>query len=258
VNKDSNSLVTPLTRRIFNALPGSTVAIGAGFAVVMLVLFFTGRELLDGAAGSTAGDLRLAIIHILLTAHAAFAYAFLLMASRRAAHELAPVVEHAPEWQAIVDRVGMHRPLGLAMSALFGILLYLYATEITTTDAEPWVWAQTNYDSRWMRVIGPLFAMWTSCFLYVLVVESARMSRLSESIRSLDLLDLQPYQPRHPQLALRQPHPDPFRLVPADSTGLHVRWCVCGAGAGVVCFLSRSGEYGSTSWLLPVCRDDLN
>jgi hypothetical protein len=195
VSRDKPSLVNPLTRRLFDALPGSTVAVGASFAVVLLVLFFTGRELLDGAAGSTAGDLRLAIIHILLTAHAAFAYAFLLMATRRAAQDLAPAFEHTPEVQAAVEQVGRHSRLGLVCAALVLILIYLYATEITTTDTSPWVWSTTNYDSRWMRIIGPWFAMWTGCFLYAMVVDSARLSRLTETIASLDLLDLRPYEP---------------------------------------------------------------
>lgn len=150
---------------------------------------------MDGAAGSTAGDLRLAIIHILLTAHAAFAYAFLLMAARRAARDLAPAFEHTPQVQAAVEEVGMHNRLGLACSALLALLIYLYATEITTVDSDPWVWATTNYDSRWMRIIGPCFSIWTGCFMYALLVDSARLSRLSETIRSLDLLDLRPYEP---------------------------------------------------------------
>jgi len=131
--------VIPRTLRIFNALPGSAVAKGLGIAMLLLLLFFGGRIATDGGVDSTAGDLRLALIHILL--------------------------------------------------------IYAYATEITTVDSDPWAWAETQYDSRWMRIIGPLFAMWTSCFLYVMIAESARFSKLSESIESLDLLDLRPYEP---------------------------------------------------------------
>jgi hypothetical protein len=180
---------------VFNRLPGSPVSIGAGFALLLLLLFFGGRMLVDGGAGSSPGDLRLALIHILLTAYAVFAYAYLLTAIGRAAHDLAPVLDHSPRWQVIVDRVGTYNRWGLVLAACVGILVYVYVTEITSQGGNPWVWQNTNYDSRWMRVIGPFWAIWTSCFLYVLVVESARLSRLSETIRSLDLLDLQPYQP---------------------------------------------------------------
>ena len=66
---------------------------------------------------------------------------------------------------------------------------------MTTVGSDPWDWSQTNYDARWMRVIGPLFTAWICCFLYVLIIESARLSRLSTSIVELDLLDLNLYQP---------------------------------------------------------------
>jgi hypothetical protein len=198
VNDKANfprSYVSPYTLRVFNSLPGNPASISATLALLLLMVFFGGRTLFDGGAGSTAGDLRIALIHILLTAYSVFAYTYLLTAIGKAAHDLAPVVDHSPRWQEIADRVGTYNRWGLVFTAFIGILIYLYATEITTMDADPWVWGQTNYDSRWMRVIGPFFAIWTSCFLYVLVVESARLSRLSETIRSLDLLDLRPYQP---------------------------------------------------------------
>jgi hypothetical protein len=198
VNDEANPArpyVTPQTLQVFNRLPGNPASIGAGFALLLLLLFFGGRTLVDGGAGSSAGDLRLALIHILLTAYSVFAYTYLLNATNKAAHELAPVLDDSLQWQVIMNSVGTYRRWGLAFSACVGILIYLYATEITTRDSDPWAWQQTNYDSRWMRVIGPFFAMWTSCFLYVLVIESARLSRLSLSIRRLDLLDLRPYQP---------------------------------------------------------------
>jgi hypothetical protein len=40
-----------------------------------------------------------------------------------------------------------------------------------------------------------LFNWWTGCLFYVIVVESARLSRLSEAIKPPDILDLVPYQP---------------------------------------------------------------
>jgi hypothetical protein len=185
----------PRTLKLFNALPGTHVSRGAGFALLLVALFFGGRILSDGAAGSTAGDLRLALIHILLTAYSAFAYVYLLSAATRALADLDPVIEHTPECRNIAASVGTHQRWGLAVSAAVGLIIYVYATEITTTDSNAWAWGETNYDSRWMRVIGPLFAIWTACFLHVLITESARLSRLSEHIHTLDLLDLRPYRP---------------------------------------------------------------
>jgi hypothetical protein len=66
---------------------------------------------------------------------------------------------------------------------------------VTTFGSDPWSWQQTNFDARWMRVLGPFTNWWMGCILFVLVVESRRLSELSDSIHSLDLLDLGPYQP---------------------------------------------------------------
>ena len=184
----------PATLRVFNALPGSAVAKGLGFAAVLLTLFFAGRALTDGGAGSSAGDLRLALIHITLTAYSAFAYCYLLNRHRDTYAELEPVLGQAP-WQLLgQDMSGKHR-WGILCSALVGLVIYLYATEITTTDSDPWDWSQTNYDSRWMRIIGPLFSLWLACLMYVMIAESARLSRLSDKISSLDLLELESYEP---------------------------------------------------------------
>ena len=83
----------------------------------------------------------------------------------------------------------------LPVAIVFGLLVYMYGTEITTIDSDPWDWAQTNYDSKWMRTIGPFFAIFTSCFLHAMIVQSSLLSRVSENIAGLDLLDLKPYQP---------------------------------------------------------------
>ena len=187
--------VIPYTMRIFNALPGSAVAKGLGFAMVLLLLFFGGRVATDGGVNSTAGDLRLALIHISLTAYAVFAYVYLQNTTNEVLRDLAPTIGQTPQWQRIVAQVGTYHRGGLIVAAILGLLIYAYATEITTVDSDPWQWADTQYDSRWMRIIGPLFAVWTSSVLYVMLVESARLSKLSESIESLDLLDLRPYEP---------------------------------------------------------------
>jgi hypothetical protein len=197
MNRSANAAathVTPRTAKVFNALPGHPAALGVGFACLLLLLFFGGRIAVDGGAGSTPGDLRLALIHLLMTSYALFAYAYLLKVTGRTADELGAVVGNTAAPTSVVARTGPFHRWGLLVTSLCGVAIYLYATQITTIDSDPWAWGQTNYDSRWMRVIGPLFAIATSCFLYVMVVEAARLSRLSVTITSLDLLDLRPYR----------------------------------------------------------------
>jgi hypothetical protein len=137
----------------------------------------------------------MAIIHILLTAYTASVYAYLLMAARTSVDDLKPVIGSTPTLKTTIDRVGTHLWWGLVLAGLTGILGGIYATNMTTFGSDPWDWQQTKFDARWMRILGPFFNWWMGCILYVIVVESARLSQLSDSIQSLDLLNLSPYQP---------------------------------------------------------------
>ncbi len=191
----SKSYITPWTLKVFNALPGNPATIGVCLSVILLLVFVIGRTYSDADNNSTAGDFRLAIIHILLTTYAASAYAYLLNTTIRTAHDLAPIVEHAHLRQSILDHVGKHLWWGLVLAGIVGLLINVYATNVTTIGSDPWDWQQNTYDSFWMRILGVFMTWWIACLLYVLVVESLRLSKLSDSITSLDLLDLSPYKP---------------------------------------------------------------
>ena len=86
---------------------------------------------------------------------------------------------------------------------MLGILVDIGFTNTTTVSSDPWVWQDNNYDSRWMRVLGPMFTAWVFCLLYVVGTESGRLSRLAECIDSVDLLELGLYQPLTISLAER-------------------------------------------------------
>jgi hypothetical protein len=193
--KSSGSYIKPWTVIVYEALPGTPLWIGVGIAVVLLTAFLASRTLFDGDVGSSPGDFRMAIIHILLVAYTSSAYVYLLAAVRNSVEDLRPVIEDSPELKTIMDQVGTHLWWGLVLAGSSGILLDVHGVNVTTFGSDPWVWQQNNFDSRWMRILGPFFGWWMGCILYVLVIESARFSRLSDSIRSLDLLDLDPYQP---------------------------------------------------------------
>jgi hypothetical protein len=194
-SKPSSALIKPWTFRLFEALPASIPLVGVCIACVLLGLFLIGRFVVDGGANSTSGDFRLAIIHILLVAYCASAYVYVLSSSIRTTHELKLVIENRDYWTDSVNQVGKHLWWGLVLAGLLGISINVYATTVTTVGSDPWNWAQTYYDARWMRVLGPFFTAWIVCFLYALAIESARLSRLSTRIAKLDLLDLRLYQP---------------------------------------------------------------
>jgi len=104
----AKSYTTPWTVRAYDALPGSPLGIGIGFAISLLLLFFIGRGLFAGANGSNPDDLRVAIIQIIMTVYSASAYAYMLMTARKTMHELSPFVRHDYPWQEIVGRIGKH------------------------------------------------------------------------------------------------------------------------------------------------------
>ena len=192
-----STYTTPLTLRVYDALPGNPFWIGIGFTFGLLFVFFVGRALTEGANNSYPGDLRVAIIHILQTAYSASAYAYLLMTARKTAHDLSPVARQSPQWQTIVDSAGKYSwwvlPLvGAATYLVIGVI----ATNVTTPEpVNPWDWQGWSYDIYWHRATSVLHIWWIGCLCFVIVVESGRLSHLSDSIESIDLLDLLPYQP---------------------------------------------------------------
>lgn len=193
----AKSYTTPWTLRAYDALPSNPIWIGIVFTFGLLLIFFVGRALVDGAENSTPDDLRVAITQILMTAYSASAYAYLLMTARKTTHDLSPVAQDVPHWQAIVDQAGKHPwwilPLVGAVSFL---VVGVAVTNATTPEPmNPWEWQDWNYDVLWHRATTVLFVWWIGCFCYVIVVESARLSRLSDDITSVDILDMRPYQP---------------------------------------------------------------
>ncbi len=178
-------------------MPGNPVSIGAIFAVGLLIAFFVGRIIFGGAESSGPGELRIAVTQILITAYCATAYAYVLVVARRTTHELSLAIPDLPDRQAIVDRAGKHPKWILP---LIGMASYLFigigVTNATTPDLDgPWNWQAWSYDVFWHRATTVAFVYWIGCFTYVVVVESARLSRMSNHIESLDLLHMQPYRP---------------------------------------------------------------
>ena len=193
----TKSYTTPWTLRAFDALPGSPFSIGAIFAAGLLIAFFVVRAIVGGAESSGPGELRIAVTQILIMAYCATAYAYVLVMARRTTRELSLAIPDLPDRQTIVDRAGKHPKWILP---LVGVASYLVigigVTNATTPDvAGPWNWQGWSYDVFWHRATTVAFVYWIGCFNYVIVVESARLSRMSNSIDALDLLNMQPYRP---------------------------------------------------------------
>jgi hypothetical protein len=193
----SKSYKSPWTSRVYEAFPAHPFWIGIAFTIALLVVFFAGRIVVDGASDSAPGDLRVAITQILMMTYSASAYAYLLMAARKTTQDLSPVARDLPHWQTILDRAGKHPWWVLLLVGAASYLLIGVPVTNATTPApvNPWEWQFWNYDVLWHRVTTVFFVWWAGCFCYVVVVESARLSSIAEDIESMDLLDMRPYQP---------------------------------------------------------------
>ena len=188
---------TPWTLRAFSALPGHPVSIGVFFTIALLFVFFAGRAFANFGVDSAPGDLRIAVTQILITTYSATAYAYLLISTQKTTRDLSPVAAEIPDYGLFVDQAGKH-PWWLL--PLLGVSAYLLigipATHATTPHpTDPWAWQTWSYDVFWHRLTTVFFVWWMSCFSYVLVVESARLSGLSNRFSSPDLLNLDPYRP---------------------------------------------------------------
>jgi hypothetical protein len=163
----------------------------------MLIAFFVGRAIHGNADNSVPDELRVAVTQILISAYCATAYAYVLMMARRTTHELSPGISDLPDRHAILDRAGKHSTwlLPLVGAATY-LVIGVGVTNATTPEpVNPWYWPGWTYDVFWHRATTVAFVYWLGCFNYVIVVESARLSRMSKSIETLDLLDMRPYQP---------------------------------------------------------------
>ena len=191
------SYKTPWTLSAFNALPGNPVSIGVLFTIALLVVFFAGRMLANFSVDSAPGDLRIAVTQILITAYSATAYAYLLISTQKTTRDLSPAASEISDYEFFVDQAGKHPwwllpLLGVSAYLLIGIPV-THATTPHPTD--PWAWQTWSYDVFWHRLTTVFFVWWMSCFSYVIVVESARLSRLSNKFAPPDLLNLDPYRP---------------------------------------------------------------
>jgi hypothetical protein len=189
-----SNAIMPWTVSVYRWLPGNPTAIGVSVAIVLVSIFLLTRFIANDPE-TTDGDFRLSLIHILLTAFVPCAYVYLISVTKEVAVAMQPVFGQGADIKKALTDIGKYNWWKLLLAALVGVLVNLYATTLTTVGSDPWVWQEQNFDTKWMRILGPTFCGWMGCIFYVLVIESSRLSSLSNSITSIDLLDLQPYKP---------------------------------------------------------------
>ena len=197
VDAPTNSYRLLLTLRVHKVLPGNAAAIGVALAVILILIYWSGRILLNGASNSSFEDLFVAVTQILVLAYAVSAYAYLRKRVRQTASELSTVADDEQGWHSASDQIGRHPGWLLFTVGLVNYLVIgVFVTNITTPDTvNPWDWRSWTYDLYWHRITTVLFVAYMACFFYVLVVDSLRLSRLTDKTGSIDLLDLTPLHP---------------------------------------------------------------
>jgi len=188
--------------RLYQAVPLDPSWLGILFAALLVTLFFgselaMGRISLLAAAPDPLAELRnvrLTVIHCLLTAYVPTAYALLILRSRRTFAELRPVLEASPSLDAAAANIGRYPWWTLAIAGAIGSAISIQVT-LDTTDGNPWAWSALGPEVVWHRVLGLIFTWWIGCFLFATVVESLRLSSLADRLARIDLLDLRPLAP---------------------------------------------------------------
>ena len=135
MNALPSSYKSPWTLRVYDSLPGHPFWIGIALTIVLIVVFFVGRIIVDGASNSTPDDLRVAITQILIVAYSASAYAYLLITARKTTNDLSPVARDQPGWQTVLDRAGKHPWWVLLLVGASSFLLIGVTVTNATTPA---------------------------------------------------------------------------------------------------------------------------
>jgi hypothetical protein len=187
---------TPWALRLYGAVPLSPALTGLALALILIVLFL-GSEIVLGRLRASPGDLRVAIVHILICSYFPTAYVYVILWSRRTVSSLRPALACSEaELVDLVDEIGRYSWRSLAVVGILSVLAVVRLTiDTTPAGVDPWDWSQMFPEVRWHRVLGVIGGWCAGCFLYAVSVESHRLFVLARRLRQLDLFDLRPLMP---------------------------------------------------------------
>ncbi len=192
-----------LTLRILDALPISPALLSFGLAVVASGVLFLG-ELWSGrlewlAAHSADGlrNVRIAVGLIAMVAYVPAATLYVLRGARRTAGGLRPLVRlEDADVRALVDGAGTHSAAGFRGAGWLGVFVALLVPLLADLPRGEFPYTLgLSPEVVWHRVAALLVGWWTGRLVYVIGVESRRLSALAEGLRPIDLFDLKPLLP---------------------------------------------------------------
>ena len=189
----------------------SPLWLGIGISGSLLLIMFSMETVLDRWSGllidgkfdplasvSTGmlRDIRIAIVHCLVTGYLPAAFLYALRNGRRTVLMLQKVLDCSKEeCQNIAASVRLSAR-GLVITGLAGLLLALAMPfMVAPVPLHPWSPSTWAPEVAWHRILGPAAMVWMWWLGYAIIGVSIRMSLIAKRLRKIDLLDLSPLAP---------------------------------------------------------------
>ena len=138
-------------------------------------------------------NLRIAVVHCLMTGYLPAAVLSLLRGMRRTINELEGDLV-STEDISVAGFVPHIERRSLVVAGLLGVLVTMF-TPYLTTPVPPWDPSLWSPEVWWHRVLGLIMGWWLGWLVQVVRSTSAHVSQFASRVRTVDLLDLSPWSP---------------------------------------------------------------
>ena len=191
------------TLRFLDELPVSPALLSFGLAVLVSSILLLG-ELSSGRLERLAAhypyglrNVRIAVGLIAMLAYVPTATLYVLRGARRTADGLRPLVRlEDADVRALVGAAGTQSAAGFRRAGRLGVLVALLVPLLADLPRGEFPYTlDLPAEVVWHRVAALLVGWWTGRLVYVIGVESRRLSALAEGLRPIDLFDLKPLLP---------------------------------------------------------------
>jgi len=190
------------TLRFLDGLSISPVLLCVGLAVLasgglLLGELWSGRLVQLAANSDGLRNVRIAVGLIAMVFYVPTATLYVLRGARRTADGLRPLVRlEDPEVRALVAAAGTQSAAGLRRAGWVGLLVSVLVPLIADLPRGDFPYElDPTPEVVWHRVAVLVVGWWVGRLLYVIGVESRRLSALAEGLRPIDIFDLKPLLP---------------------------------------------------------------
>jgi hypothetical protein len=138
-------------------------------------------------------NLRIAVVHCLMTGYLPAAVLALLRGTRRTVNQLEGDLVSAED----ISTAGLTPPIkkrSLFIAGLLGMVVTIF-TPYLTTPGPPWDPSLWSPEVWWHRVLGLVMGWWLGWLFLVVGSTSTHVSQFASRVRTVDLLDVSPWSP---------------------------------------------------------------